>query len=84
MQFRISETLGTSGQSRALQKRPKGELITVAGEASPGAEYLQNKRTWKGLGSDFEATRLEDSTGISQGRSGIARGYVGEEVQSKT
>lgn len=59
-----------------LIKRAKGDLAVVGGEASPGAEYLRSKRTWKGLGSDFEIA-YEDAGGpIEQGRSGIARGYT--------
>ena len=53
------------------------------GVASPAAEYLRSKRTWQGLGSDFEV-RYDDEeeqqgSQIQEGRSGIARGYtVGE------
>ncbi|KAI9815973.1 MAG: Diphthamide biosynthesis protein 2 [Pycnora praestabilis] len=74
----------------ALIKRANGDLATVGGEVSPGAEYLRSQRTWKGLGDDFEiAYEEEDGSGaasrvngaqMEQGRSGIARGYtVGEE-----
>ncbi|KAL6876925.1 putative diphthamide synthesis domain-containing protein [Trichoderma novae-zelandiae] len=63
--------------SDALIKRTAGELASVNGVASPGAEYLRSQRTWQGLGSDFND---EASTAIEEGRSGIARGYhVGEE-----
>lgn len=72
----------------ALVKRAKGDLAVVGGEASPGAEFLRSKRTWKGLGSDFEIA-YEDSdqpngTPIEEGRSGIARGYVHGEGTAKT
>ncbi|KAK1245830.1 hypothetical protein MKX07_004899 [Trichoderma sp. CBMAI-0711] len=64
--------------SDALVKRTAGELATINGVASPGAEYLRSQRTWQGLGSDFDE---EASTAIEEGRSGIARGYhVGEEM----
>jgi len=60
-----------------LTKRTKGELATINGHVSPGAEYLRSQRTWTGLGSDFHTE--EASTRIEEGRSGVARGYtVGE------
>ncbi|PTB73925.1 diphthamide biosynthesis protein [Trichoderma longibrachiatum ATCC 18648] len=66
-----------SRTSEALVKRTVGELATINGVASPGAEYLRSQRTWQGLGTDFDE---EASTAIEEGRSGIARGYhVGEE-----
>ncbi|KAI0506642.1 putative diphthamide synthesis protein-domain-containing protein [Xylaria bambusicola] len=64
----------------AMVKRGTGEIALVNGVASPGAEYLRSKRTWQGLGSDFNPGEDEDSTVIEEGRSGVARGYtVGEE-----
>ena len=61
----------------ALMKRSKGDLVTINGHVSPGAEYLRSQRTWMGLGSDFHME--EASTSIEEGRSGVARGYsVGE------
>lgn len=72
---------GTSnGGSEALIKRSApGELASINGVVSPGAEYLRSQRTWQGLGSDF-AENTEASTVIEEGRSGIARGYhVGED-----
>ena len=83
MQSKTRDPRGPINHSTALQKRSKGELIQVAGEASPGAEYLQTKRSWKGLGSDFDSTHEESSTAIDQGTSGIARGYVHKESESK-
>lgn len=65
--------------SDAMIKRTVGELASINGVASPGAEYLRTQRTWQGLGSDFDN---EASTVIEEGRSGIARGYhVGEESE---
>ncbi|KAK9439613.1 diphthamide biosynthesis protein [Metarhizium brunneum] len=65
------------GQSNAVTKRVAGELASINGVASPGAEYLRSNRTWQGLGTDFDQ---EASTLIEQGRSGVARGYhVGED-----
>ncbi|KAM0262123.1 hypothetical protein ACHAQJ_001865 [Trichoderma viride] len=68
-----------SRSSDALIKRVAGELASINGVASPGAEYLRSQRTWQGLGSDFND---EASTLVEEGRSGIARGYhVGEETE---
>jgi len=75
---------GSNGPSaaRALARRAKGDLATIGGAVSPGAEYLRSQRTWKGLGSDFNIRYDEedpDSTLVKEGRKGIARGYtVGE------
>ncbi|PVH81386.1 diphthamide biosynthesis protein [Cadophora sp. DSE1049] len=60
--------------SKSLTKRAKGDLATINGTLSPGAEYLRTQRTWTGLGSDFAETDAPD--GIEEGRSGVARGYV--------
>lgn len=71
--------------STALTKRANGDLAQIGGVVSPGAEFLREKRTWQGLGSDY---RDEEESGVvdgnaakmEEGRSGIARGYVvGEE-----
>jgi diphthamide biosynthesis protein 2 len=72
-----------SSHAKALTIRAKGDVVAVNGVASPAAEYLRSKRTWQGLGSDFEIRydEVEDQQGslIEEGRSGIARGYtVGE------
>lgn len=60
--------------SSGLIKRVKGELATINGAVSPGAEYLRSQRTWTGLGSDFIDEKANES--IEEGRSGVARGYV--------
>ncbi|MCJ1455010.1 Diphthamide biosynthesis protein 2 [Mycoblastus sanguinarius] len=62
--------------NNSLIMRAKGDLAVVGGEVSPGAEHLRSKRTWKGLGSDFEIAYEEPGTAVEEGRSGIARGYV--------
>lgn len=63
--------------STALTRRARGDLATVNGAVSPGAEYLRSQRTWTGLGSDFHEG--DASLDIEEGRSGVARGYtVGE------
>lgn len=71
-----TRTAPSAPSSNAVALRPKAELATINGVASPGAEYLKSQRTWQGLGSDYA---VEESTAIEQGRSGVARGYtVGE------
>lgn len=71
-------------QSKSLIKRAKGDLAIVGGEVSPGAEHLRSKRTWKGLGSDFEIAYEESGSAIEEGRSGIARGYTIGVAEAKT
>ncbi|KAL9612830.1 MAG: hypothetical protein Q9167_002613 [Letrouitia subvulpina] len=74
------EAIGTGREisSGSLMKKVNGNLALIGGEISPGAEYLQSKRTWKGLGSDFEVSddKPEKIVTIEEGRSGIARGYT--------
>ncbi|KAJ6437381.1 diphthamide biosynthesis protein 2 [Purpureocillium lavendulum] len=65
----------------ALTRRTAGELASINGVASPGAEYLRSKRTWQGLGSDFEAA--EASTLVEEGRTGLARGYTVGDDESR-
>ncbi|KAK5219726.1 Diphthamide biosynthesis protein 2 [Exophiala xenobiotica] len=64
--------------STALTKRTKGDMISVNGIASPAAEYLKEKRGWRGLGSDFEVKYEEEAEAdlIEEGRTGVARGYT--------
>ena len=73
---------GVANGHNSLIKRTKGEVATIGGELSPGAEFLRTQRTWRGLGSDFEIaydeSGNEPGVAIEQGRSGIARGYVNE------
>ena len=75
------ETAASSNGSALIQRSRPGELASVNGVVSPGAEYLRSQRTWQGLGTDFaEGQDGARSTVIEEGRSGIARGYtVGEE-----
>ncbi|PHH61699.1 hypothetical protein CDD81_8044 [Ophiocordyceps australis] len=62
-------------RGKEVAVRAAGEVMSINGVASPGAEYLRTKRTWQGLGSDFGQTE-ETSTIVEEGRSGTARGYV--------
>ena len=77
-----------TGSENAVIKRAKGDVAVIAGETSPGAEFLRSTRTWKGLGSDFEiAYEGVDGTAgapIEEGRRGIARGYAHGGSASKT
>ncbi|KAF4307385.1 diphthamide biosynthesis protein [Botryosphaeria dothidea] len=75
---RQEELAGTS-----LIKRANGDVAQIGGVVSPGAEFLRSKRTWQGLGSDFDTQADGESaegsqTGarIEEGRGGLARGYV--------
>ncbi|KAA8569989.1 hypothetical protein MFRU_005g01480 [Monilinia fructicola] len=76
--------------SNKLVKRAKMELATVNGEVSPGAEYLREKRTWTGLGSDYDKEAIEEGRDreiaaiVEEGRSGVARGYTVGEDASKS
>lgn len=75
-----------AGTSQALARRANGDLIQIGGVASPGAAFLREQRTWKGLGSDLEIKYQEDGKAgnvdtdvaarVEEGRSGIARGYM--------
>lgn len=73
----------------SLVKRAKGDLAVVGNQVSPGAEFLRSKRTWTGLGSDFDIAYDESvqerGMAIEQGRSGVARGYENERsgIQAK-
>ena len=66
--------------SGALVKRHSIEVAKIGGEVSPGAEFLNSTRTWKGLGSDFDIAYEDSDTSlgavVEEGRKGIARGYT--------
>lgn len=78
---------GTQTIHNSLIKRSKGDLAVIGGQVSPGAEYLKSKRTWQGLGSDFEIAYDESGAAvgasIEEGRSGIARGYTAGEASNR-
>ena len=71
---------GRPSDETSLTKRVKGDLAVIGNEVSPAAEYLQQKRTWKGLGSDvviaYDEYNSEPGTAIEEGRTGIARSYL--------
>ena len=74
----INSALHPQRQNTALSKRTRADVATVDGNFSPGADFLQTQRSWKGLGSDHEIAYEKKSTSIEEGRSGIARGYAHE------
>lgn len=73
---------GGPSAARALARRARGDVATIGGTVSPGAEFLRSQRTWKGLGSEFDIQyeddeeKAPDSTLVVEGRKGIARGYT--------
>ncbi|ANB12050.1 Dph2p [Sugiyamaella lignohabitans] len=69
----------TSNSTNALATRLSSQLA-IRGTVSTAAEYLHNKTTWNGLGSDFdESVDSSEGATVKEGRGGIARGYrVGE------
>jgi diphthamide biosynthesis protein 2 len=79
---RITTTsqVNQGSHSTVLARRPKGDMVTINGMASPGAEHLRTKRTWQGLGSDFEVAYeeegKEESSVLQEGRTGTSRGYT--------
>lgn len=72
----------------ALAIRVKGDIVSIGNQASPGAEFLQSSRTWKGLGSDFDIgydlSELDESVAVEEGRSGVARGYLSAHSATRT
>lgn len=82
-----NQSTGPAPPSSALVQRAKGDVATINGAVSPAAEFLRSKRTWQGLGSDYEVAyeRGEDGSirgaAMEEGRSGVASGYaVGDGV----
>lgn len=84
-------TAAANPNSTALTAPPPRSIATIHAKpfASPAADYLREKRTWQGLGSDFDVSPPvllgdggEDEKGglkgavVETGRSGVARGYV--------
>jgi diphthamide biosynthesis protein 2 len=76
-------SMGTLQATGAMIKRAKGELAQIGNTTSPGAEFLREKRTWQGLGSDFETDFTGEGAVMEEGRSGVARGYTVREGEEK-
>ncbi|KAK6334027.1 hypothetical protein TWF696_002535 [Orbilia brochopaga] len=82
--------------STAVTTTQKDKSLTtmINNQISPAAEYLQQKRGWKGLGSDFaeveydkdgnEVWRGGEGALVEQGRKGVARGYVVHKEDDRT
>ena len=71
-----SALIQTSNSSKQLSG-------AVGGVVSPAAQFLKDKRSWRGLGSDMAIEYEEDGSGndglgavVEVGRSGVARGYT--------
>ncbi len=83
----VSNQSQLSNPEKALLKCAKGDIAVVGGDISPGAEYLKSKRTWRGLGSDFEIAYdvpgMPRGAPIEEGRSGIARGYTNRDENNR-
>ena len=84
-------TFGTrpdSASSSLMKRCTKTDLVSIGGEASPGAQFLNEKRTWRGLGSDlqiaYDTGENSQGTVIEEGRSGVARGYMNPRASMKT
>ncbi|KAF3221726.1 Diphthamide biosynthesis protein 2 [Orbilia oligospora] len=85
-----------SSSSTALTTTQKDKSLSVMinNQISPAAEYLQQKRGWKGLGSDFaeveydqdgnEVWRGDEGAVVEEGRKGVARGYHVHEGETRT
>ena len=80
--FADSSVSKSAKTSSSLIHRSKGEMASVNGVASPGAEYLRSQRTWQGLGGDYAIEYERDENGkirgaaMEEGRAGVARGYA--------
>lgn len=76
------ESAPAAPPSSALMQRAKGDVATINGAVSPAAEFLRSKRTWQGLGSDYEVVYERDEegkirgAGMEEGRQGVAKGYA--------
>ncbi|KAG0633906.1 putative diphthamide synthesis protein-domain-containing protein [Tuber brumale] len=71
-----SALIHTSNSSKQLSG-------AIGGVVSPAAQFLKDKRSWRGLGSDILIKYEEDENGndgfgavVETGRSGVARGYT--------
>ena len=76
------ETAPAAPLSSALVQTARGDVASINGAVSPAAEFLRSKRTWQGLGSDYEVVYERDEDGkirgaaMEEGREGVAKGYA--------
>lgn len=77
---------GNSPSSALITSSSSSKQLTTGSIISPAAEFLRDRRSWRGLGSDFviEYEKEGEKDGkegamVEMGKSGVARGYtVGE------
>ncbi|EWC46306.1 hypothetical protein DRE_04477 [Drechslerella stenobrocha 248] len=89
-----SKEEGGEGAALTTTQKEKGLTVMIGNQISPAAEYLQQKRGWKGLGSDFaeveydrdgkEVWRGAEGAVVEEGRKGVARGYVVDRDDERT
>ncbi|KAL8857283.1 MAG: hypothetical protein Q9178_006209 [Gyalolechia marmorata] len=89
VRFNIEGGESQSSHHRQLIRRSQGDIARIGDHASPGAEFLQSSRTWKGLGSDFQIEYdhpegISSSAPLEEGRSGTARGYLSAQSRART
>ncbi|KAK6519468.1 Diphthamide biosynthesis protein 2 [Arthrobotrys megalospora] len=85
---------GDSSTALTTTQKDKSLTVMINNQISPAAEYLQQKRGWKGLGSDFaeaeydqdgnEVWRGDEGAVVEEGRKGVARGYNVSEGEKRT
>lgn len=77
-----------SASTSLIKKNHKTELTSIGGEASPGAQFLKDKRTWRGLGSEsmiaYDNREEAEGASLEEGRRGVARGYTNPHTAVKT
>ncbi|KAK4958279.1 Diphthamide biosynthesis protein 2 [Elasticomyces elasticus] len=79
----VDSTEPPTTSSALISRSTKNDLASINGTLSPAAEFLRNKRTWQGLGTDYHEIAYERDeagairgAGMEEGRSGVARGYA--------
>ncbi|KAK6544073.1 hypothetical protein TWF694_000785 [Orbilia ellipsospora] len=90
---KTAEGEGESSTALTTTEQERGVTVMINNQISPAADFLQNKRMWKGLGSDFaeveydrdgnEVWRGDEGAIVEEGRKGIARGYIVHEGDEK-
>ncbi|KAF3906268.1 hypothetical protein ABW20_dc0102611 [Dactylellina cionopaga] len=92
----LIEVAGEEDKDSALTTTQKEKSMTamINNQISPAAAYLQQQRTWKGLGSDFaeveydrdgnEVWRGDEGAIVEEGRKGVARGYIVNEGDQRS
>lgn len=68
----------TDADSALTKRSSETALGMVGGLFSPAAHHLRQRQHWGGLGTDADRLHEEqqDSVVLTQGRSGVARGYL--------